>query len=73
MLIEILLHPQSIIHSMVEYVDGSVLAQLGQPDIRIPIAHALAWPQRMSSCSKSRLASVKCIKLESPDLERFRA
>ena len=47
--IDILVHPQSVIHSMVEYVDGSVLAQLGSPDMRIPIAHALAWPERMET------------------------
>ncbi len=43
-----MIHPQSIVHSLVEYVDGSVLAQLGSPDMRTPIAHALAWPQRVS-------------------------
>lgn len=47
--IEVLLHPQSVIHSMVRYVDGSVIAQLGQPDMRTPIAHALAWPERITS------------------------
>ncbi|HMW70356.1 MAG TPA: 1-deoxy-D-xylulose-5-phosphate reductoisomerase, partial [Cellvibrionaceae bacterium] len=47
--IDVLLHPQSIIHSMVEYQDGSVLAQMGQPDMRTPIAHCLAWPQRIAS------------------------
>lgn len=47
--IEVVMHPQSVIHSMVQYVDGSVIAQLGQPDMRTPIAHALAWPERMSS------------------------
>jgi 1-deoxy-D-xylulose-5-phosphate reductoisomerase len=47
--IDLLLHPQSIIHSMVEYLDGSVLAQMGQPDMRTPIAHCLAWPQRLAS------------------------
>jgi 1-deoxy-D-xylulose-5-phosphate reductoisomerase len=47
--VEVVLHPQSIIHSMVEYVDGSVLAQLGNPDMRTPIAHALAWPERIGS------------------------
>ena len=47
--IDVLLHPQSIIHSMVEYADGSVLAQMGQPDMRTPIAHCLAWPGRISS------------------------
>jgi 1-deoxy-D-xylulose-5-phosphate reductoisomerase len=47
--IDIVIHPQSVIHSMVEYRDGSVLAQLGSPDMRIPIAHALAWPERIKS------------------------
>ena len=45
--VEIVVHPQSVIHSMVEYSDGSILAQLGNPDMRTPIAHALAWPDRM--------------------------
>lgn len=71
-LIEILLHPQSIIHSMVEYVDGSVLAQLGQPDMRIPIAHALAWPQRISSGVQSLdWQALNALSFESPDLQRF--
>jgi 1-deoxy-D-xylulose-5-phosphate reductoisomerase len=47
--IDVLLHPQSIVHSMVEYLDGSVLAQMGQPDMRTPIAHCLAWPARIQS------------------------
>jgi 1-deoxy-D-xylulose-5-phosphate reductoisomerase len=47
--IEVVIHPQSVIHSMVEYQDGSVLAQLGHPDMRTPIAHALAWPRRLTS------------------------
>ena len=47
--LDVLFHPQSVIHSMVEYVDGSVLAQLGAPDMRIPIAHCLAWPERMET------------------------
>ncbi len=47
--IEVVIHPQSVVHSLVEYVDGSVLAQLGNPDMRIPIAHALAWPERIES------------------------
>jgi 1-deoxy-D-xylulose-5-phosphate reductoisomerase len=70
--IEIVVHPQSIIHSMVEYADGSVLAQLGQPDMRTPIAHALAWPQRMSSGVQSLdLFSVGRLDFERPDMERF--
>ncbi len=47
--VEIVVHPQSIVHSLVEYLDGSVLAQLGSPDMRTPIAHALAWPERIAS------------------------
>ena len=47
--IDVVIHPQSVIHSMVEFVDGSVLAQLGSPDMRIPIAYALAWPERMET------------------------
>ncbi len=70
--IEIVVHPQSIIHSMVEYVDGSVLAQMGMPDMRTPIAHALAWPQRMSS-GVTRLDFFSDVKLEfeKPDHDRF--
>jgi 1-deoxy-D-xylulose-5-phosphate reductoisomerase len=70
--IEILVHPQSVIHSMVEYVDGSVLAQLGSPDMRIPIAHALAWPERMETpAEKLDLAKIKSLTFEAPDLDRF--
>ncbi len=71
-LVEIVVHPQSIVHSMVEYLDGSVLAQLGNPDMRTPIAHALGWPERLSSGVES-LDIVKAGRLdfEAPDLERF--
>ncbi len=70
--IEIVVHPQSIIHSMVEYIDGSVLAQMGMPDMRIPIAHALAWPQRMES-GVERLDFFACGQLDfqKPDYDRF--
>ena len=72
--IEILVHPQSVIHSMVEYVDGSVLAQLGTPDMRTPIASTLAWPDRMPSPSaKLDFAEVNKLTFEAPDLERFPA
>jgi 1-deoxy-D-xylulose-5-phosphate reductoisomerase len=72
--IDILVHPQSVIHSMVEYVDGSVLAQLGSPDMRIPIAHALAWPERMGTpAERLDLAKVHSLTFESPDLDRFPA
>ena len=72
--IEILVHPQSVIHSMVQYVDGSVLAQLGSPDMRIPIAHALAWPERMETpAERLDLAKIKTLTFEAPDLDRFPA
>ena len=72
--IDILIHPQSVIHSMVEYVDGSVLAQLGSPDMRIPIAHALAWPERMETpAEKLDLARIGALSFERPDLDRFPA
>jgi len=72
--IEILVHPQSVIHSMVEYVDGSVLAQLGTPDMRTPIATALAWPDRTPSPSaKLDFAEVVQLTFEAPDSERFPA
>lgn len=71
---EILVHPQSVVHSMVEYVDGSVLAQLGTPDMRTPIAHALAWPDRMETpCARLNLAAVGRLDFEAPDPERFPA
>ena len=70
----VLVHPQSVIHSMVEYVDGSVLAQLGTPDMRTPIAHTLAWPERMGTpCSPLDLAKVGRLDFEEPDLEAFPA
>jgi len=70
--IDIVVHPQSIVHSMVEYVDGSVLAQLGQPDMRTPIASALAWPRRMSSgVSPLDLIAQGRLEFEAPDELRF--
>ncbi|MGN6058943.1 MAG: 1-deoxy-D-xylulose-5-phosphate reductoisomerase [Sphingomicrobium sp.] len=72
--IDILIHPQSVIHSMVEFIDGSVLAQLGSPDMRIPIAYALAWPNRFSTpAQKLDLARIARLDFEQPDLERFPA
>ena len=72
--IEILVHPQSVIHSMVEYVDGSVLAQLGTPDMRTPIASTLAWPDRIESPSpKIDFATANKLNFEAPDPERFPA
>jgi 1-deoxy-D-xylulose-5-phosphate reductoisomerase len=72
--IEVLVHPQSVIHGMVHYHDGSVLAQLGSPDMRIPIAHTLAWPRRMATISRRLdLAAVGRLEFEAPDLVRFPA
>jgi 1-deoxy-D-xylulose-5-phosphate reductoisomerase len=73
-MIDVLVHPQSIIHGMVYYHDGSVLAQLGSPDMRIPIAHTLAWPRRMATTSRRLdLAAVSRLEFEAPDLVRFPA
>lgn len=70
--IEVVIHPQSVIHSMVDYVDGSVLAQLGNPDMRTPIAHALAWPQRIDSgVAPLNLFSIARLDFEAPDEQRF--
>ena len=70
--LDVLVHPQSVIHSMVEYIDGSVLAQLGSPDMRTPIAHTLAWPLRMETPSERlNLAQIGKLEFEVPDLERF--
>lgn len=72
--IEILVHPQSVVHSLVEFQDCSTLAQLGSPDMRIPIAHALAWPQRMATpCQPLDLATIGRLDFEAPDEERFPA
>ncbi|HUH55428.1 MAG TPA: 1-deoxy-D-xylulose-5-phosphate reductoisomerase [Rhodanobacter sp.] len=71
--IDVLVHPQSLVHSMVEYVDGSVLAQLGNPDMRTAIAHALAWPDRVESGVPSLdLAACAPLAFEAPDLLTFR-
>ena len=70
--IQVVVHPQSVIHSMVQYNDGSVLAQLGNPDMRTPIAHAMAWPQRMASGVASLdLFEIARLDFEQPDFERF--
>ena len=72
--IDILVHPQSVIHSLVEYVDGSVLAQLGAPDMRVPIAYALAWPDRMATpVARLDLAGIARLTFEPPDSQRFPA
>ncbi|MBV9932105.1 MAG: 1-deoxy-D-xylulose-5-phosphate reductoisomerase [Alphaproteobacteria bacterium] len=71
---DILVHPQSVIHSLVEYVDGSFLAQLGAPDMRIPIAYTLAWPERMATpCERLDLVQVARLDFEAPDETRFPA
>jgi 1-deoxy-D-xylulose-5-phosphate reductoisomerase len=70
--VEVVIHRESIVHSMVEYVDGSVLAQLGNPDMRTPIAHALAWPERIASGVQSLdIVAVGRLSFESPDLVKF--
>jgi 1-deoxy-D-xylulose-5-phosphate reductoisomerase len=70
--IDILVHSQSVIHSMVQYVDGSVIAQLGSADMRIPIAHALAWPDRIATNAETLdLARIATLSFEPPDEERF--
>jgi 1-deoxy-D-xylulose-5-phosphate reductoisomerase len=72
--IEVVVHPQSVIHSMVEYVDGSVLAQLGTPDMRTPIAYALGWPDRMEAPSaRLDFETLGALTFEKPDPERFPA
>ena len=71
-LIDILVHRQSVVHSLVEYVDGSVLAQLGTPDMRTPIAHALAWPRRISAgVSLLDLLKIRSLEFVAPDTLRF--
>jgi 1-deoxy-D-xylulose-5-phosphate reductoisomerase len=70
--VEVVVHPQSIVHSLVEYCDGSMLAQLGNPDMRTPIAHALGWPDRIGSGVESLdIVKVGRLEFEPPDLERF--
>jgi 1-deoxy-D-xylulose-5-phosphate reductoisomerase len=72
--IGVLIHPQSVIHGLVFYRDGSVLAQMGSPDMRIPIAHALAWPERMATPARRLdLAALAQLDFAEPDLERFPA
>jgi len=72
--IDIVIHPQSVVHSLVEFVDGSVLAQLGSPDMRIPIAYALAWPERIPTpAQRLDLLAVAKLEFEAPDFARFPA
>jgi 1-deoxy-D-xylulose-5-phosphate reductoisomerase len=68
----VVIHPQSVIHSLVQYVDGSVLAELGNPDMRTPIAHALAWPERIAAgVAPLDLPAIAQLNFEKPDFERF--
>jgi 1-deoxy-D-xylulose-5-phosphate reductoisomerase len=72
--IDALVHPQSVVHGLVEFRDGSVVAQLGSPDMRIPIAHCLAWPRRIDGpAARLDLAALHELTFEAPDLERFPA
>ncbi|KKC27493.1 1-deoxy-D-xylulose-5-phosphate reductoisomerase [Sphingomonas sp. SRS2] len=69
-----IIHPQSVVHALVDYIDGSVLAQLGSPDMRTPIAHCLAWPQRMATpCRPLDLAAIGRLDFMAPDTDRFPA
>ncbi|WP_455234016.1 1-deoxy-D-xylulose-5-phosphate reductoisomerase [Thiogranum longum] len=71
-LVEVVIHPQSVIHSMVQYRDGSVLAQLGNPDMRTPIAHALSWPRRIDAGSEALdMFKIGRLDFEPPDVHRF--
>lgn len=70
--IQVVIHPQSVIHSMVDYVDGTVLAQMGNPDMRVPIAHSMAWPERFDSgVEPLNIFDVGRMDFQKPDLERF--
>ena len=70
--IKVLIHPQSVVHSMVRYIDGSVMAQLGQPDMRTPIAYGLAWPERIEAgVAALNLTQLASLSFSEPDLERF--
>ena len=72
--IDVLVHPQSVVHGLVEFRDGSVVAQLGSPDMRIPIAHCLAWPRRIDGpAARLDLAALQQLTFEAPDLVRFPA
>ena len=72
--LDVIFHPQSVVHSMVEYVDGSVIAQMGSPDMRIPIAHCLAWPKRIDTpVARLNLAEISRLDFEAPDEMRFPA
>ncbi|TXC68005.1 1-deoxy-D-xylulose-5-phosphate reductoisomerase [Sphingomonas ginsenosidivorax] len=73
-MLDIVVHPESIIHSMVDFIDGSTLAQMGCPDMRVPIAYTLAWPERMATpCDRLDLAQLGQLTFEKPDEDRFPA
>ena len=70
--VQVVIHPQSVVHSMVEYIDGSILAQLGNPDMRTPIAHALGWPERLGSgVDRLDMVSVAELNFRAPDYDQF--
>ena len=70
--IDVLIHPQSVIHSMVEYADGAVIAQLGTPDMRLPILYAMSWPERLcTGAERLDFAKMRALTFEEPDLSRF--
>lgn len=70
--IDVLIHPQSVIHSMVEFADGAVMAQLGTPDMRLPILYAMSWPERLETGGKRlNFAAMNALTFETPDLDRF--
>ncbi|MBQ2833480.1 MAG: 1-deoxy-D-xylulose-5-phosphate reductoisomerase, partial [Clostridia bacterium] len=70
--IDVLIHPQSVIHSMVEFEDGAVMAQLGTPDMRLPILYAMSWPERLvTGGARLDFAAMKALTFEQPDLDRF--
>jgi 1-deoxy-D-xylulose-5-phosphate reductoisomerase len=72
--IDVLVHPQSVVHGLVQYRDGSLMAQLGSPDMRVPIAHTLAWPKRMATQARRLdLAALGRLEFSAPDPERFPA
>lgn len=72
--IDVLIHPESVVHSMVEFIDGSVIAQLGTPDMRVPIQYALTWPKRLKGIADGlQLHQLGQLHFEPPDLERFKA
>lgn len=70
--IDVVIHPQSLIHSMVQYADGCILAQMGAPDMRTPIAYSLGWPKRLDGFAKRvDFAALGCVTFEAPDIQRF--